>query len=256
VVFACGANVAHADTFLNGGFENGTASGWETGGGYRANFSNAQMVPTSFLPGAVNNTDLGTRSAIIDKSYVDPVIGAALGSTVYAGNYSYRAEDTTFGGYASVISQSITNYTDPNIFFAWKAVLENGGHTDDESAALFITLRDDTTGTVLINRFYNAGNGGGGVDSRFTSANNLFYTANWQIELLSIDASLKGHDFTLALLAADCEPTGHTGYAYLDGFGGAIPVPVLGAVPEPETYAMMFAGLGLMGIVARRRRKS
>ena len=25
------------------------------------------------------------------------------------------------------------------------------------------------------------------------------------------------------------------------------------AVPEPETYAMLFAGLGLLGVVARRR---
>ncbi len=30
---------------------------------------------------------------------------------------------------------------------------------------------------------------------------------------------------------------------------------VLAAIPEPETYAMMLAGLGLMGFVARRRRQ-
>jgi hypothetical protein len=27
------------------------------------------------------------------------------------------------------------------------------------------------------------------------------------------------------------------------------------AIPEPETYAMMLAGLGLLGFVARRRRE-
>jgi len=32
--------------------------------------------------------------------------------------------------------------------------------------------------------------------------------------------------------------------------------PVTSAVPEPETYAMMLVGLGLMGAIVRRRKKS
>jgi len=35
---------------------------------------------------------------------------------------------------------------------------------------------------------------------------------------------------------------------------GTAPLPVMAAVPEPETYAMLLAGLGVMGAVARRRR--
>ncbi len=31
---------------------------------------------------------------------------------------------------------------------------------------------------------------------------------------------------------------------------------LVGAIPEPETYAMLLAGLGLLGIVARRRKQS
>jgi PEP-CTERM motif len=31
---------------------------------------------------------------------------------------------------------------------------------------------------------------------------------------------------------------------------------VVGAVPEPETYAMLLAGLAVMGFVVRRRRQS
>lgn len=32
-------------------------------------------------------------------------------------------------------------------------------------------------------------------------------------------------------------------------------VSAIAAVPEPETYAMMLAGLGLVGFAARRRRQ-
>jgi hypothetical protein len=33
-------------------------------------------------------------------------------------------------------------------------------------------------------------------------------------------------------------------------------VPVTSPVPEPETYTMMLVGLGLMGVIARRRKKT
>jgi hypothetical protein len=242
------AGAAQADGFTNGGFESGATTGWTTGGGYRGYVDNTSLVPADFLPSGAYNTDSGTRGEVISSGYVDPNLGALLGSTVYAGNHSYRAEDTTWGGYGTVISQKVNNYTDSNIYFAWKAVLENGGHEDFESAVMVLTLTDDTTGQLLISRTYNAGYTGSGVDSRFSSENGLFYTPQWQLEQLSIDQANLGHSFTLSLLAADCAPTAHTGYAYLDGFGGVAPV------PEPGTYAMMLAGLGMLGWVKRRKK--
>ncbi|MFZ6647831.1 PEP-CTERM sorting domain-containing protein [Undibacterium sp. TJN25] len=242
---------AFASPFVNGGFEDGNTSGWTTGAGYRGNTLNAGMTPDLFLPsGALYNASYTNHSSLISAGTVDPILGGLLGSTVYNGNYSYRAEDTTSGGYASVISQKVTNYTDANIFFAWKAVLENGGHSDDESALMMIVLHDDTNNTDVIRRVYNAGDGGGGVDGRFSSSGDFFYTSQWQLEQLNIDASLSGHDFTLSLLAADCNPTAHTGYAYLDGFGAVLPP---ADVPEPMSIALF--GLGLTGMAAVRRRK-
>ena len=40
-----------------------------------------------------------------------------------------------------------------------------------------------------------------------------------------------------------------------NGFTGNVAVGATPAIPEPETYAMMLAGLGLLGFVARRRRQ-
>lgn len=67
---------------------------------------------------------------------------------------------------------------------------------------------------------------------------------------------------------ADCAPGGMMGAVcmtatsakYYDAIGTMSGVPlsqtITAAVPEPETYAMFMAGLGLMGFVARRRRQA
>jgi hypothetical protein len=198
---------------------------------------------------ANQNTTMHTE--VINTSYVDPNVGAALGSTVYSGNNAIRVEDTTYGGYASVISQSVTQYTDASIFFTWKAVLL-GAHDVNDAATMKLVLRDDTTGTDIITRTYNAASSGGGVDARFSLLNSNYYTASWQIEQLNIDASLSGHDFTMSVLASDCQPTGHWGYVYLDGFGARLPDPQ--NVPEPASLALV--GLALAGVAASRRRKA
>jgi hypothetical protein len=39
-------------------------------------------------------------------------------------------------------------------------------------------------------------------------------------------------------------------------YGGNIAVSAVAAVPEPETYALMLAGLGAVGFIARKRRRA
>lgn len=45
------------------------------------------------------------------------------------------------------------------------------------------------------------------------------------------------------------------GYADSSGTGASFGITSVTMIPEPEIYAMMLAGLGLMGFVARRRRQ-
>lgn len=243
------AQCASAGDFANGGFEDGHTGGWVTGQGSRSGV-NSGLAPAQYLPGGDHYDGPAERSAINAAGTTDAILGDQLGSTVYSGAYSYRIEDQWANAEASAISQSVTNYTSDSIFFAWKAVLENGGHEDEGSSALFVTLRDNTTGTDLVSRFYNAGDGGGGVDSRFATFGDYFYTPLWQVEEITIDASRKGHDFTLSLLLVDCDYGAHRGYAYLDGFGSVSPA------PEPATYAMMLLGLAGIGYAARKRKQA
>ncbi len=79
-----------------------------------------------------------------------------------------------------------------------------------------------------------------------TIANNGNGYADWTLGLISL-AGLPSTDGILFHAI-------WTGAS--DGAESFFIVPNTPAIPEPETYAMMLAGLGLLGFVARRRRQS
>ncbi len=227
---------AGTGTFINGGFEDSSFNGWITGGGY---WYGDSVTPQDYLPGGSHYDPnvFAQRSAVVGVGH-DAITGLP---TVYTGSYSARINDSSWDSHVSVISQTVAGYTDPNIFFAWAAVLEES-HTETDSDYFSLVLTDDTLGTTLYSVNYNSANAqyadlfhkiyyyGTGTD--------WFYT-DWQIAQLDVSQHL-GDTFTLTLLASDCPWGGHGGYVYLDGFGGQPP-----ATPEPASILLVASGVGL-----------
>src|ERR1035438_4072959 len=221
------ASPAFAGSFTNGGFESGDFTGWTQGAGWW--YGGWPMDPGSYLPGGVNYSISANASAVV-TNYLDPRTDNHLNS-VYNGIYSARVNDNINNYSVSVISQTVTGYTDPNIYFAWAAVLQ-GSHGLTDSDNFTLQLIDDTTSKVLYLVSYSSASAAG--TPLFSHSSSDWYYTAWQVQSLDVSA-MKGDDFTLTLLGSDCPYGGHAGYVYLDGFGAAPPPP---GTPEPGTLAL------------------
>ncbi len=248
-----------AAIFQNGGFESGNFSGWTTGSGVNNGLTGSQPFTGSSL-----NIGAGGafRGAVVTAG---PDLKGAPLALPYAGTATARVNNTATGGIANFISQAdtITNADRDSsdnklhVRFSYAVVLNDGGHAPTGQPFFYLRVRNVTKNTTLYEDFSFAAQAGTQFQP-VPSQTGWSYLPWKAADVIVPDADL-GDSIEVYLLASDCEPTAHSGYAYLDGFGSAVVGPGAAgptAVPTLNEYAIAGLGLLLLGSAWFSRRRA
>lgn len=213
---------AFADDFTNGGFETGDLSGWTTAGGYWQGGS---------IPAAITGP---ANSVTVVSQGNDPLTGLPM---VYAGNYAVRVNDSNNNFSVNSIAQSVTNYSSSDLYLAWSAVMAPG-HAPADAGSFNIVVTDTTTNTSLANIHYDASTGNPNL-SQWSGTYPVY--SGWVVEHLSTTI---GDNYTIQLIANDCDAGGHYGYVYLDAFSNQVVAPNQGVNAGASSGGVIFSGGG------------
>ena len=238
--------------FQNGGFESGNFTGWTQGAGVNNGLTGAQPFSGSSVSLGAGGT---FRGAVVTGG--PDLVGAPI-ALPRTGANTARVNNRATGGIANFISQAdvITNAdrdtTDNRLHvrFSYSVVLEDPGHSASQQPFFFLRVRNVTKNTMLFEDFAFAGQTG--TLFQVVPANPSFKYLDWRnVDVLVADADV-GDSIEVYLLASDCSPTAHSGYAYLDGFGSAVvtpgpgPITIAPAINVPTLGEWSLIGLGLL----------
>ncbi len=200
-------------------------------------------------PQPAGGTGLGTVNTILtiqspgNTSVESGSVGlTAGGAQVITGDASTGASQTL------VRSFSALGITDANQLRLVFNANEPAGNSITLNS-LVLNVFDDVSGGLLFSSSY------AGAPQTFADTFTGTGTSGFVFALSAADSITL--NALLALPGSGSDVIGVSASAS-SATGGAetIYIGAVSAVPEPETYAMMLAGLGLMGFVARRRNKA
>jgi len=177
--------------------------------------SSAVMAQT----GGGTTATIGTTPQVLDLTDGSGFFGDTLAmgnnGATFADHFTFSVTGTMPMNFDAIVS-SISRTADTGLDFSALSLYRVGGGT---------------------------GTGGTGADTLITSGTSL-QTGSMDVWTLSSD-NLQAGDYYLLV-------SGNLVSDTAGSFGGAV---MLAPVPEPETYGMMLAGLGVLGFLARRRKQ-
>jgi hypothetical protein len=188
--------------------------------------------------------------------------------TIFKGTFTFDSATKTVSNLTGSLSAAMTGNT------VWASLNYQLSTVADGTDGLIVTVfKENTTNTFTGGVYGSGGFGPNGKMGPVLTYGNFNAFASIYVPLADPTAALTQAQ-TDKLAYGDCTAAGLMGktdpkkcmagwVAYTNGVpgpGGTMQgtypniQTITAAVPEPETYAMMLAGLGMMGFVARRRK--
>ena len=229
---------------------NGLAAAVALAGGLAASPAGAMLVLQNAQD--FQGTGLGAVNTVLtiqspgNSTFEQGSVGRAPGNPndVVSGNVMTGASQTQT---RSIGSLGITSASDIRVVFN---ALEPGNATDVFLNTLQLNIYS-SAGTLL---FTSGGFNSVNFANTFTGAGNSgFVFALDATQAAQAQAAAFGAGFGSNLIGLSAAVSNATGgfETFFVASGGAVTTPI----PEPETYALMLAGLSVVGFVARRRRQ-
>ncbi len=226
--------------FLNGGFESGGGSltNW-TVSTYLNNTGIAAVPPTSIaqlnLAAGGNNYTFARTNAVPESQLFAGMSAAAgvprwpkFGTTSAVINETAGVDSTNVNSLrqAYVVTNADVSPVDNLIHVRWvlAPALQAAGHAPAQQPYFFVVLTNVTTGATLYTNYNYANNPGVPWKAQGTGATAVLYT-DWVIfDIAPGNALLKvGDNLQVEIFASRCQPSGHFGEVYVDGFGSNFP---------------------------------
>jgi hypothetical protein len=182
-----------------------------------ATFGSSAVMAQTTPP---TTTMIGTTPQVLDLTDGSGFFGDTFAmnnnGATFADHFTFSVTGTTSMNFDAIVS-SISRTADTGLDFSGLSLYRVGGGT---------------------------GTGDTGADTLITNGTSL-HSGEMDVWTLSSDNLAAGDYYVLVSgnLVSDTSAS----------FGGAV---MLAPVPEPETYGMMLAGLGVLGFLARRRKQA
>jgi hypothetical protein len=183
-------------------------------------FATATFGSSAVMAQTTPAATIGNTPQVLDltdgSGFFGDTFGANNNGATFADHFTFTVAGTTGMNFDAIIS-SISRSADTGLDISGLSLYRVGGGT---------------------------GTGGTAGDTLVSSGSSLM-SGEMDVWTLSSDNLTAGNYYVLVSgnLVSDTSAS----------FGGAV---MLAPVPEPETYGMMLAGLGVLGVLARRRKQA